>query len=156
MKHSAKLIVLFIISASNAVFHLISSYFKYDTLEEDVANKLSNHMADLPKIDLDSIPDFVLEDVLVGFSHYTEYGVAYYYTEFWSYAIGLAGILMMASFKKSGFWVYIIGQILGFAAIFVGYGLNLTFGLGALLYALLAWLFIRLYKKWFVDRLTAH
>ncbi len=151
MKHPIKLIILFILSGTNAVYNLISSYFKYETLEEDVAMIMTNMYKSMPDLDPEELPEFVLTDVTSSLVHYMEYGVMHYYIEFWSHAIAFTGILLMAAFKKSGFTIYVIGALLGFSAIFLGFGFNRCTCILALCYALISLIFIKLYQIWFLK-----
>jgi len=100
-----------------------------------------------------NIPEFIFTDISNAITHYMEYGVQHYYMEFWSHAAAFLGVLMMASFKKTGFTLYVIGQIIGFVAIFIGYGFNSSIAIVALIYAALSFLFIRLYQNWFLKTL---
>ena len=151
LKHPSKLIILFILSGANAVYHIITSIMKYDTLEVDVSQTMSNILKNMPDINPADIPDFIFKDISNAISHYIDYGVVHYYAEFWSHAIALLGVLFMASFRKAGFGIYVIGQIVGFSAIFIGYGFNLCIMIGAVIYAVLAFIFIRLYQNWFLK-----
>ena|GEM_PF-3353917 len=152
MKHSVKLLILFVISGAATIFKLMVSYLKYPTLEEDVSKSAINFMKSLPKgIDINSFPEFCQKDVAHALGHFTENGVTHFHVEVWAAIIVLVSVMLMASFKRVGFKLYILGQAIGFASIFIGYGFNTTLALGALIYLLLAWFFVSRYNAWFIK-----
>ena len=156
MQRSLLLVILFIITASGSISHLARQSKQLHTLKEDVESSLSDassfFLENLKEIDL---PKWIEKAALRAVKTYRENGVIMFYMLASVYILSLVAVIMMWLWYKSGFYTYCAAQILHVLACFVGFGLGIAGILSALATGLLSLLFIRFYRREFLNNLSS-
>jgi len=155
LKRSAILIILYALSLGNSLAQIILQSRRIENLEEEVSLSLKNLFKLQEKFPyLQEVPEWLGSAMVECARTYQDYGVDFFHLKTGIYYLTIVAVILMFLWKKPGFWLYVIAQILGVLAVFLAIGFNVVALGAALLVGLISYLFIRLYKKHFYVNLN--